>query len=68
VRWHAHAAAEFVIVKRRLAGQSPIDDASDTDAKNPYVWEIIRRADQWAQLQGWEPGPSDASMRRHHQW
>jgi GrpB-like predicted nucleotidyltransferase (UPF0157 family) len=30
------------------------------DAKNPYVWSVIRRADEWAQLQGWVPGPSDA--------
>jgi len=23
-------------------------------------WDVIRRADQWAQQSGWEPGPSDA--------
>ena len=60
LRCHAHAAAEFATVKRRLAGQFPFDGAGYTDAKAPYVWEIIRRADEWAQLQGSEPGPSDA--------
>ena len=60
LRTHAQAAAEFATVKRRLAGQFPFDGAGYTDAKAPYVWEIIRRADEWAQLQGWEPGPSDA--------
>jgi GrpB-like predicted nucleotidyltransferase (UPF0157 family) len=60
LRCHARAAAEFGTVKRCLAGQFPFDGASYTDAKAPHVWEIIRRADEWAQLQGWEPGPSDA--------
>jgi len=60
LRRHADAVAEFAAVKRRLAGQFPFDGAGYTDAKDPYVWEIIRRADQWAQLRGWEPGPSDA--------
>lgn len=60
LRCHADAAAEFATVKRRLAGQFPFDGAGYTDAKAPYVWEIIRRADEWAQMQGWEPGPSDA--------
>jgi GrpB-like predicted nucleotidyltransferase (UPF0157 family) len=47
-------------VKRRLAERFRHDRAGYTDAKNPYVWEVIRRADEWAQLQGWSPGPSDA--------
>jgi GrpB-like predicted nucleotidyltransferase (UPF0157 family) len=60
LRCHAPVAAEFATAKRHLAGQFPFDGAGYTDAKGPYVWEIIRRADEWAQLQGWEPGPSDA--------
>ena len=47
-------------MKRCLAGQFPSDGAGYTDAKAPYVWEIIRRADEWAQSQGWAPGASDA--------
>jgi GrpB-like predicted nucleotidyltransferase (UPF0157 family) len=30
------------------------------DAKTPIIWDALRRADQWAQATGWEPGPSDA--------
>jgi GrpB-like predicted nucleotidyltransferase (UPF0157 family) len=60
LRGHADAAAEFAAVKRRLAGQFPGDGAGYTDAKAPCVWDILRRADEWAQRQGWEPGPSDA--------
>ena len=47
-------------MKRRLAAQFPFDGAGYTDAKAPYVWEIIRRADEWAQMEGWVPGASDA--------
>jgi GrpB-like predicted nucleotidyltransferase (UPF0157 family) len=60
LRCHADAAAEFGTVKRRLARQFAGDGAGYTDAKTPCVWDILRRADEWAQLQGWEPGPSDA--------
>ncbi len=48
-------------MKRQLAERFRYDRAGYTDAKkSPYVWELIRRADEWAQLQGWSPGPSDA--------
>jgi GrpB-like predicted nucleotidyltransferase (UPF0157 family) len=30
------------------------------DAKVPFMWEVIRQADEWAQARGWLPGPSDA--------
>lgn len=54
----AAGRGQFARIVQRLAG--PFDRAGYTDAKGPYVWEIIRRADEWAQPQGWEPGPSDA--------
>ena len=28
-------------------------------AKVPFTWETIHMADDWAQVVGWEPGPSD---------
>jgi hypothetical protein len=28
--------------------------------KEPFSWAVVRRADGWAQAQGWQPGPSDA--------
>jgi GrpB-like predicted nucleotidyltransferase (UPF0157 family) len=60
LRCHASTAAEFAAVKRRLADQFRHDGAGYTDAKTPYVWEILRGADEWAQLEGWAPGRSDA--------
>ena len=29
-------------------------------AASPFLWEVIRKADEWAQAQGWQPGPTDA--------
>jgi GrpB-like predicted nucleotidyltransferase (UPF0157 family) len=54
------AAVEYEAVKRRLAIRYRDDRVAYVDAKGPFLWEIIRRADDWAQAQGWLPGPSDA--------
>jgi GrpB-like predicted nucleotidyltransferase (UPF0157 family) len=60
LRAHPDAAAEYEAVKRRLALRFRDDRRRYTDAKGPFLWEVIRRADEWAQAQGWQPGPSDA--------
>jgi GrpB-like predicted nucleotidyltransferase (UPF0157 family) len=60
LRANGQAAAEYETVKRSLAERYRLDRHAYTDAKGPIVWEIIRRADDWAQQTGWEPGPSDA--------
>jgi len=60
LRHHLQSAGEYERVKRRLAEQFPHDRLGYTNAKGTIVWEIIRRADEWAQQTGWEPGPSDA--------
>jgi GrpB-like predicted nucleotidyltransferase (UPF0157 family) len=60
LRAHRDVAAEYEAVKRRLAAQFQQDRAAYTEAKVPFVWEVIRQADQWAQARGWLPGPSDA--------
>jgi GrpB-like predicted nucleotidyltransferase (UPF0157 family) len=60
LRAHAEAAAEYAAVKRRLALRVRDDRRAYVEAKGPLLWEIIRRADAWAQAQGWRPGPSDA--------
>ena len=59
LRNSADTAAEYAALKRRLAARFPHDGQAYTDAKAPFCWEIIRRADDWAQRTGWEPGPSD---------
>jgi GrpB-like predicted nucleotidyltransferase (UPF0157 family) len=53
-------AAEYEAVKRRLAVRFREDRHAYTNAKVPFMWEVIRRADEWAQAHGWLPGPSDA--------
>lgn len=60
LRSHPAVAAEYAAVKRRCAAQFRGDRHGYVEAKDPFVWEIIRRADAWAQSTGWTPGPSDA--------
>jgi GrpB-like predicted nucleotidyltransferase (UPF0157 family) len=60
LRGDSQAAARYENVKRSLADRYRLDRAAYTDAKGPIIWEIIQRADAWAQQTGWEPGPSDA--------
>ena len=60
LRAHREAAIEYEAVKRRLAAEFRHDRHGYTDAKAPFMWRLIHRADDWAQAEGWEPGPSDA--------
>ena len=60
LRSHRDAAAEYAALKRRLAADLGDDRHAYTDAKTPFIWELMRRADGWAQRTGWEPGASDA--------
>lgn len=60
LRAHPEVAAEYESVKRRLAVRYRDDRRGYAAAKEPCSWAIIRRADGWAQAQGWQPGPSDA--------
>jgi len=54
------AAADYQALKRRLAARHPDDRRAYTEAKVPFFWEVIRHADEWAQVRGWTPGPTDA--------
>lgn len=60
LRTHPDEALAYAALKRRLAEHYGHDRHGYLDAKEPYMWEIIRRADDWAQQVGWEPPPSDA--------
>jgi GrpB-like predicted nucleotidyltransferase (UPF0157 family) len=53
-------AREYAAVKRSLAHLLLTDRQAYVDAKARFVWDTIARAHDWAQLTGWEPGPSDA--------
>ncbi|MEU4837986.1 GrpB family protein [Nocardia testacea] len=60
LRCHTSAATEYAAAKRRCAAQFRNDRPGYVQAKDAFVWDIIRRADAWAQRTGWIPGPSDA--------
>lgn len=60
LRAHPERAEQFAAAKRELAPLLRTDSAAYVDAKAPLVWEVVHEADDWAQLTGWELGPSDA--------
>jgi len=59
MRSHAADASAYSDLKRGLAQQYRGDRPGYTEAKDAFIWDIIRRADRWAQDTGWHPGPSD---------
>jgi GrpB-like predicted nucleotidyltransferase (UPF0157 family) len=59
LRGHRGVAKEYEAVKRRLAARFPHDRAAYTQAKVPFMWQVIRQVDAWAQARDWAPGPSD---------
>jgi GrpB-like predicted nucleotidyltransferase (UPF0157 family) len=59
LRVDQRAASDYVSVKRVLAQRHRNDRQAYTDAKAAISWQIVQRADEWAQRAGWEPGPSD---------
>ena len=60
LRAHPERVAQYAAIKHELAPLLETDRHSYVQAKNPFVWETIQMADGWAQVTGWEPGPSDA--------
>ena len=60
VREHATDAQAYAALKYRLAEQFGTDRVGYTEAKTSFIWEVMRKADQWAQQTGWSPGASDA--------
>lgn len=59
LRIHPDEADTYGRLKKQLAAQFFNDRVAYTDAKGPFSWELMRRADQWAQRTGWRPGPTD---------
>ncbi|SDF98484.1 GrpB domain, predicted nucleotidyltransferase, UPF0157 family [Sinosporangium album] len=60
LRGHPAAAAEYAAVKRRAAAVFADDRKAYGEAKETCIWDLIRRADAWAQDTGWAPGPGDS--------
>jgi GrpB-like predicted nucleotidyltransferase (UPF0157 family) len=60
LRAHPDDAAQYAELKRELADTHREDRVEYTDAKAPFIWNVMMRANRWSQDVGWEPGPSDA--------
>lgn len=59
MRQHPDDCAAYVALKQRLAVQYRDDREAYTEAKDPFIWQILSKADKWSQAVGWRPGPSD---------
>jgi GrpB-like predicted nucleotidyltransferase (UPF0157 family) len=60
LRAHPEDRDRYAELKRGLARELRDDRQAYTEAKVPFIWEMMSRADRWSQDVGWEPGPSDA--------
>jgi GrpB-like predicted nucleotidyltransferase (UPF0157 family) len=60
MRIHQEDAERYAELKYRLAKQYGEDRIGYTEAKSPFIWGVMMKADKWAQGIGWKPGPSDA--------
>ncbi len=60
LRSHADDARRYAELKHRLAEVYRLDRPGYVDAKEPFIWDVMRLANAWAQATGWQPGPSDA--------
>jgi GrpB-like predicted nucleotidyltransferase (UPF0157 family) len=60
LRTHPGESDEYARRKRVFAEMFEQDRARYTEAKGPLIWEMVRRADEWAQRTGLEPPPTDA--------
>jgi GrpB-like predicted nucleotidyltransferase (UPF0157 family) len=60
LRTRAEEARRYETLKYQLAARYREDRHGYTDAKGPFIWEIMMKADRWSQKIGWEPGSPDA--------
>ncbi len=60
LRTHPGDALRYAGLKYLLAEQYRDDRGGYVEAKRPFIWEIMNKADLWNQETGWQPGPSDA--------
>lgn len=60
MRTHVQDARRYAELKVDLADKFRDDRSSYTNAKDPFIWEIMSKADKWSQEIGWKPGTSDA--------
>jgi GrpB-like predicted nucleotidyltransferase (UPF0157 family) len=60
LRAHADDAQRYAALKHSLAALYRTERDRYTEAKEPFIWELMRRADRWSQDVGWCVGAADA--------
>ncbi len=60
MRCHPEDCKRYARLKYELAERYRDDRHGYTEAKHPFIWDIIQKADRWSQETGWTPGPTDA--------
>jgi GrpB-like predicted nucleotidyltransferase (UPF0157 family) len=60
LRTHAADREDYARLKHELAAQFRFDRAKYVEAKAPFIWSVMQKADAWSQEIGWVPGPTDA--------
>ncbi len=60
LRAHPEEAQRYADLKYQLAAQLGEDRQGYVDAKDPFIWETLKKADAWNQSIGWQPGPTDS--------
>ena len=60
LRTHEADAHRYAELKYHLAEKYRDDRYAYTNAKGPFIWDIMATAHQWVQDIGWMPGPPDA--------
>lgn len=60
MRTHPSEQAAYAALKMDLAQRHRNDRKAYTGGKDDFLWGVIRRADQWAAVTGWEPSETDA--------
>jgi GrpB-like predicted nucleotidyltransferase (UPF0157 family) len=60
MRCHPTDCNIYAQFKHQLAEQFQNNRHGYVAAKTPFIWETIRKADEWAQETGWSLGKSDA--------
>jgi GrpB-like predicted nucleotidyltransferase (UPF0157 family) len=59
LRANPEDARAYATLKYQLAEHYRDDRHAYSDAKTPFIWEIMKKADAWSQAVGWELGPTD---------
>lgn len=59
LRAHPDDAAAYAALKYQLANEYRDARPAYVEAKSPFIWTIMERANSWSQDTGWRPGPPD---------